>query len=113
MLSEVTKIHNRQELPAHLFSLEPAIVHIELSNPLQVAITISNIILGCSYSDPTPTNGKNEEVDAYQVMPDCTNQKPNSNLFSFENFDLEKISEITLEPLETKTVFAICECSSH
>ncbi|KAI8076416.1 ER-golgi trafficking TRAPP I complex 85 kDa subunit-domain-containing protein [Gilbertella persicaria] len=86
---------------------EPATVHVELYNPLQVPISLSHLLLGCEYY--TNANEKTATVDAYQVMPDC---KPLENgMFGFEHYKLEKINEITLEPLEKKTInLAIVPC---
>lgn len=72
-------------------------MHIELFNPLQVAISLGQLMLGCQYQAST------EVADAYQVMPEGT-QQGDSDMFAFEDFDLQKINEITLEPLEKKMV---------
>ena len=81
--------------------IEPAIVHIELFNPLQVPISLGQLILGCQYQESTEV--QEVTVDAYQVMPEGK-QQGDSDMFEFENFDLQKINEITLEPLEKKMV---------
>ncbi|KAL7316394.1 hypothetical protein PS15m_005491 [Mucor circinelloides] len=80
---------------------EPAIVHIELFNPLQVAISLGQLILGCQYQESTEV--QEVTADAYQVMPEGK-QQGDSDMFEFENFDLQKINEITLEPLEKKMI---------
>ncbi|KAI9253330.1 ER-golgi trafficking TRAPP I complex 85 kDa subunit-domain-containing protein [Helicostylum pulchrum] len=82
---------------------EPAIVHVELHNPLQVSISLSDVILGCQYRKSTEVV-ENQEVDAYQVMPDCKQSSQASDMFDFEEFELQKISEITLEPMEKRTI---------
>lgn len=82
---------------------EPAIVHVELYNPLQVAISLSNIILGCGYRSSTEAISESTTADAYQVMPDCSKQnKESADMFDFDEFELQKIDEITLDPLEKK-----------
>ncbi|OBZ86491.1 Trafficking protein particle complex subunit 8, partial [Choanephora cucurbitarum] len=82
---------------------EPAIVHIDLYNPLQVPISLSRLILGCKHYGPDVKDSeKTEAADAYEPMPDC---KPlDNNMFDFEQYELEKLKEITLEPLEKKTI---------
>lgn len=82
---------------------EPAIVHVELHNPLQVPISLSDVILGCQYRKSTEAV-ENQQIDAYQVMPECTQSSEASDMFVFEEFELQKISEITLEPMEKRTV---------
>ncbi|KAI8335602.1 ER-golgi trafficking TRAPP I complex 85 kDa subunit-domain-containing protein [Blakeslea trispora] len=82
---------------------EPAIVQIDLYNPLKVPISLSHLILGCQHYDQTIKDAdKRETVDHDQPMPDC---KPlENNLFDFEHYELEKIQEITLDPLEKKMI---------
>lgn len=84
---------------------EPSIVHVELYNPLQIAITLSDLILGCQYQSETevqpPTDDTNED------MPDCKRLATNTesqDMFDFNDFELQKISEVTLDPLEKKIV---------
>ncbi|KAI8641827.1 ER-golgi trafficking TRAPP I complex 85 kDa subunit-domain-containing protein [Parasitella parasitica] len=80
---------------------EPAIVHIELFNPLQVPISLSQLILGCQYQKSTEV--QEVTVDAYEVMPEGK-QQGDSDMYEFENFELQKISDIPLEPMEKKTI---------
>lgn len=83
--------------------LEPAIVHVDLYNPLQVAISLSDIILGCQYRKSTEV--QDTTVDEDQVMPECKqSNSESSDMFDFNEFELQKISELTLEPMEKRTV---------
>ncbi|KAI7886863.1 ER-golgi trafficking TRAPP I complex 85 kDa subunit-domain-containing protein [Mucor mucedo] len=84
---------------------EPALVHIELYNPLQVPITLSDIILGCQYRKSTTETPDNDEpVDAYQVMPVCKPKQDTPDMFDFDEFELQKIDQVTLEPLEKRMI---------
>lgn len=49
-------------------------------------------------------------ADAYEVMPEGK-QQGESDMYEFENFELQKINEITLEPLEKKMVSNIMQCN--
>lgn len=79
-------------------------MHVELYNPLQVAITLSDVILGCQYRKSTEAATEAEQVDAYQVMPECQPNAESSDMFVFDEFELQKIAEVTLDPLEKKMV---------
>ncbi|CAO3654024.1 unnamed protein product [Mucor hiemalis] len=83
---------------------EPAIVHVELYNPLQVAINLSNIMLGCQHRKSTEAQDTEVEVDAYQVMPVCKQSAEGTDMFDFDDYELQKIDEITLDPLEKKMI---------
>ncbi|KAI9480322.1 MAG: ER-golgi trafficking TRAPP I complex 85 kDa subunit-domain-containing protein [Benjaminiella poitrasii] len=78
---------------------EPAIVHIELYNPLQVSILLSDIMLGCQYRTSTEVE-KPTTADASEEMPECKQKELNSDMYDFENFSLQKLDKIKLEPLE-------------
>jgi len=62
---------------------------------------LGQLILGCQYQESTEV--QEVTADAYHVMPEGK-QQGDSDMFEFENFDLQKINEITLEPLEKKMV---------
>lgn len=85
---------------------EPAIVHVELYNPLQVAITLSDLILGCQYQASTEVQPPTEDIN--EDMPNCkpstTTNNETPDMFDFNDFELQKIGEITLDPLEKKIV---------
>ncbi|KAI7902118.1 ER-golgi trafficking TRAPP I complex 85 kDa subunit-domain-containing protein [Cokeromyces recurvatus] len=82
---------------------EPAIVHIDLFNPLQISISLSHVMLGCQYQ--TSIDAQESKMDTSEEMPECKQkQDSNSDIFNFDYFSLQKLDEITLEPLEKKTI---------
>ena len=83
---------------------EPAIVHVELYNPLQVAISLSHIILGCQYRTSTDAATEDTTADPYQVMPTCQKKADSPDMFEFEHFELQKMLEVTLDPQEKRMV---------
>ncbi|ORZ00797.1 ER-golgi trafficking TRAPP I complex 85 kDa subunit-domain-containing protein [Syncephalastrum racemosum] len=85
---------------------EPATVHIDLYNPLQVPLQLEDIILGCEHRDSMkPSKDKRDaEAEAYESMITGTPIEDSNNMWSFDHFELEKLNEYTLEPLEHKTI---------
>ncbi|KAI7861325.1 ER-golgi trafficking TRAPP I complex 85 kDa subunit-domain-containing protein, partial [Spinellus fusiger] len=83
---------------------EPSVIHIPLFNSLQVSIKLSEMILGCEYRDSLlPSVQVATEADAYDPMIEGVAVEGTS-MFVFDEFELEKISEIQLEPLEKRTI---------
>ncbi|CAO3682429.1 unnamed protein product [Rhizopus microsporus] len=80
---------------------ESAIIHVELYNPLQIAITLNSIMLGCQYK--ASSKSQDSETVEHEEMLEGK-QIEGSDLFEFEHFKLQKISSITLDPLEKKTI---------
>jgi hypothetical protein len=81
---------------------EPSTVHIELYNPLQVAISLSNIVLGCDHRTSIETSEHTGQSDMDENMPEGT--PVGSDGLDFDAFQLQKIEEMTLEPLEKRTI---------
>lgn len=84
---------------------EPAIVHIELHNPLQVPIELNDIVLGCVHRESMKPSKENRDAkaEAYEVMIEGTPVPDSNEMFDFGgDFHLQKISNLTLEPLEKR-----------
>ncbi|KAI8994486.1 ER-golgi trafficking TRAPP I complex 85 kDa subunit-domain-containing protein [Pilobolus umbonatus] len=80
---------------------EPAIVHLELFNPLQISISLSQVILGCKYSESI--DSRNTDVDSDELMPEGT-QVEDSDMYMFDHYELQKYEDITLEAMEKRMV---------
>lgn len=89
----------------HVILIEPAVVSLELYNPLQIPISFNDIILGCEYRESMkPFKGSRDaEVEAYETMIEGTPIEDTS-MIDFGHFELEKLAELTLEPLEKRVV---------
>ncbi|KAF7724948.1 Trafficking protein particle complex 8 [Apophysomyces ossiformis] len=81
---------------------ESAIVHITLYNPLQIAITLNDLILGCEYresskpkKDGTVTSIDDSMISGTHIQDD---------MYDFGEFELQKTKEIILEPLKKRTI---------
>ncbi|KAI9496625.1 ER-golgi trafficking TRAPP I complex 85 kDa subunit-domain-containing protein [Zychaea mexicana] len=85
---------------------EPTIVHIEVSNPLQIAIQLNNIVLGCEHRESIkPFNEKRDpEAEAYDTMVHGTSIDNSNDMYSFGPYELQQINEITLEPMEKRWI---------
>ncbi|KAI8984692.1 ER-golgi trafficking TRAPP I complex 85 kDa subunit-domain-containing protein [Mycotypha africana] len=86
---------------------EPTIVHIQLYNPLLVALQLSDLILGCQYKKPDATNNENgdrEEKIDHTIMPEGKPKENDADMLEYENYDLQTIQSLTLEPLEKATI---------
>ncbi|ORZ15022.1 ER-golgi trafficking TRAPP I complex 85 kDa subunit-domain-containing protein [Absidia repens] len=81
---------------------EPTTVRLELCNPLQVAVTLSEIILGCQYRTSIQANQESFDTDQFadEGMIEGTPILDSSGMFDFGDFALQKISQVTLDPLE-------------
>lgn len=88
------------------FYTEPSIVHIELYNPLQIAVSLSEIILGCKHRNSTMANKDPINADAYsdENMIEGTPIEESDNMFAFDEFNLQKIPQLSLDPLEKRVV---------
>lgn len=73
-----------------------------------MSISLGRLILGCQYQKSTEV--QEVTADAYEVMPEGK-QQGESDMYEFENFELQKINEITLEPLEKKMVISRNQCN--
>ncbi|KAI9315655.1 ER-golgi trafficking TRAPP I complex 85 kDa subunit-domain-containing protein [Dichotomocladium elegans] len=85
---------------------EPAIVHIELRNPLQVPIDLNDIVLGCEHRESMKPykEARDPKTEAYETMIEGTLVEGTNDMFKFEDFELQKIANITLEPLEKRQI---------
>ncbi|KAG1145052.1 hypothetical protein G6F37_002893 [Rhizopus arrhizus] len=87
---------------------ESAIIHIELCNPLQIAISLSNLMLGCQYKESSKPQDYVADTD--EEMPEGK-QIGGTDLLEFEHYKLQRLSGVTLDPLEKKTIsLAIVPC---
>ncbi|KAI9276284.1 ER-golgi trafficking TRAPP I complex 85 kDa subunit-domain-containing protein [Sporodiniella umbellata] len=80
---------------------ESATINIELYNPLQISISLSDLMLGCQYKNSSEPQKSDESIE--ETMPEGK-QLDDSDLYEFEHFKLQKMKAIVLEPLEKKTV---------
>ncbi|KAI9271539.1 ER-golgi trafficking TRAPP I complex 85 kDa subunit-domain-containing protein [Phascolomyces articulosus] len=85
---------------------EPTVVHIEVSNPLQIAIQLNNIILGCEYRESMkPFKEKRDaEAEAYDTMVHGTLTEGSDDMYSFDQYELQQLNEITLDPKEKRLI---------
>ena len=81
--------------------LEPATVHIHLFNPLQISISLSDIILGCISTDAEVSSA--DESSLSHDMLFGTHDKE-TDMYAFDSFELQKIDELVLDPLERRSV---------
>ncbi|KAG0191141.1 Trafficking protein particle complex 8 [Apophysomyces sp. BC1034] len=81
---------------------ESAIVHIALHNPLQVAITLNELILGCEYRESLQPRKDALTADTYEPM--IFGEHTQDDMYDFGEFELQKTQEIILEPLEKRTI---------
>ncbi|RUP46788.1 ER-golgi trafficking TRAPP I complex 85 kDa subunit-domain-containing protein [Jimgerdemannia flammicorona] len=95
----------------HGDEIEPVLVHIDVHNPMQVPITLNEVMLGCHHRISTePEEQELPENDREIRMPLGTRLEAvlrdiQDTLFlSFGALDLEKVGEIILEPLQQKTI---------
>lgn len=85
-----------------MLPVEPATVHIHLWNPLKISISLSEVMLGCKFSDSElPSDMEDSEYS--QDMVYGTHDKE-SGMYAFESFELEKLEELVLEPQERRSV---------
>ncbi|KAI9015852.1 ER-golgi trafficking TRAPP I complex 85 kDa subunit-domain-containing protein [Phycomyces nitens] len=82
---------------------EPFLVHISLFNPLQVAITLSQLILGCKHRESLQHNTDASTESDNEPMIYGT-QIEGTDMYAFDDFELEKVTEIYLEPLEKRMI---------
>ncbi|CAO3683651.1 unnamed protein product [Rhizopus stolonifer] len=80
---------------------ESAIIHIELYNPLQISISLSDLMLGCQYKESSKPQDQTADTD--EVMPEGK-ALGGSDLYEFEHFKLQKLDVVSLDPLEKKTI---------
>lgn len=92
--------------------IEPAIVHVEMYNPLQVAIKLNHVILGCQHRESMKPSKeqRNLEAEAYEPMVEGKRVE-GSDMHDFGEFETQMIDELTLEPLERRTVSVLLERS--
>ncbi|KAI8149716.1 ER-golgi trafficking TRAPP I complex 85 kDa subunit-domain-containing protein [Fennellomyces sp. T-0311] len=85
---------------------EPTIVHIEVINPLQIAIQLNNLVLGCEHRESMKPfrEKRSREAEAYDTMVHGTFVEGSDDMFAFGPYELQKISEITLEPMEKRWI---------
>ncbi|KAI8096946.1 ER-golgi trafficking TRAPP I complex 85 kDa subunit-domain-containing protein [Halteromyces radiatus] len=85
---------------------EPSTVRVELYNPLQVAVTLSEVILGCQYRESIQANKEslNSDLFADQGMIDGTLMPDTTDTFDFGDFELQKLAQVSLDPLERRVV---------
>ncbi|KAI8381466.1 ER-golgi trafficking TRAPP I complex 85 kDa subunit-domain-containing protein [Radiomyces spectabilis] len=85
---------------------EPAMAHITLYNPLQISIQLSHLVLGCKHRASTQRDTKEEAdgtADLDETMPQGT-PVTGTDMLSYGDFELQAIPDITLEPLEQRTL---------
>lgn len=98
-----------------MYIIEPAIVHIELHNPLQVSIELNDIVLGCVHRESMkPTKeSRDAKAEAYEAMIEGTPVPDSNEMFDFGgDFHLQKITNLTLEPLEKRQASLLCVCAT-
>ncbi|KAL1917610.1 uncharacterized protein VTP21DRAFT_4003 [Calcarisporiella thermophila] len=97
---DVDQAHNRTICAVG----EPVLIHIELYNPMQVQLTLSDIILGCTHQ-ATP---RVPDTEALEVVPDYPEGQVTENdgewTMACEDYLLEQIKELILEPLEHRVI---------
>lgn len=82
--------------------VEPATVYTRLFNPLQIAISLSDIILGCQYSDSeSPSELTDIPLSGEMIYGQ---HDKSTGMYVFENFELERLDELVLEPQEVREV---------
>ncbi|KAI8328146.1 ER-golgi trafficking TRAPP I complex 85 kDa subunit-domain-containing protein [Chlamydoabsidia padenii] len=85
---------------------EPSTVRLELRNPLQAAVTLSKVILGCKYRASIQANKESINVDQFadEEMIEGTPVQDAPGMFDFDDFQLQMIPKLTLDPLENRVV---------
>ncbi|CAO3630125.1 unnamed protein product [Cunninghamella blakesleeana] len=85
---------------------EPSIVQIEIYNPLQIAVSLSEIILGCRYRNSTKASNESVDSESYldENMIEGTPVEGSDDMFAFDEFNLQKISQLSLEPSEKRVI---------
>ncbi|GAB5587594.1 hypothetical protein Unana1_02494 [Umbelopsis nana] len=81
---------------------EPATVHIRLFNPLQISITLTDLILGCKFTDTELPPDLDDTSDSEDMIYGYHDQ--GTDMYTLESFDLEKQDEIVLEPQEVRPI---------
>ncbi|KAI8580324.1 hypothetical protein K450DRAFT_237985 [Umbelopsis ramanniana AG] len=81
---------------------EPATVHIHLFNPLQISISFSDIMLGCMSTDAEVSSAEDESSFSHDMIFGAHDKE--TDMYAFESFELQKIDELVLEPLERRTI---------
>jgi hypothetical protein len=71
-----------------------------------VAVTLSEIILGCKYRAYIKANKESLNTDEYadEGMIEGTPVQDTSDMFDFGDFELQKIPKVILDPLENRVV---------
>ncbi|KAI8068329.1 ER-golgi trafficking TRAPP I complex 85 kDa subunit-domain-containing protein [Gongronella butleri] len=80
---------------------EPCTVHFECHNPLQVAVTLSKLVLGCQYGASVKLNATKSAFLEDTMVPGTPND---DGMLDLGDFQVQLLSQVHLDPLERRTV---------
>ncbi|ORX43881.1 hypothetical protein DM01DRAFT_1295694 [Hesseltinella vesiculosa] len=79
---------------------EPCTVHIECYNPLQVAVTLSKLVLGCQYREST----KWQELEGPAEETMVTGDLDGNDMIDLGDYKVQWLAQVHLDPLERRTI---------